>query len=176
MKFKKEIRDKENMERLASTIETLESFKENKDLPRVIRNQIRDIYDILREEKNGSISVRAANAVSMLDSLTQNRHMESHIRTTLWHVVSKLESIREWFVIIISSTILSIQRYSNYRCMIMDISKFFDLKSLKKNFDKKHTKLLIYAGISMILIGIAFILTISLFIWNHFPGINLDYS
>jgi uncharacterized protein (UPF0147 family) len=31
----------------------------------------------------------------MLDSLTQNRHMESHIRTTLWQVVSKLESIRE---------------------------------------------------------------------------------
>ncbi|MGZ8887478.1 MAG: UPF0147 family protein [Nitrososphaeraceae archaeon] len=50
---------------------------------------------MLKEEKNGSISVRAANAVSMLDSLTQNRHMESHIRTTLWQVVSKLESIRE---------------------------------------------------------------------------------
>jgi uncharacterized protein (UPF0147 family) len=95
MKLKKEIRDKENMERLQSTMETLESFKENKDLPREIRNQIRDIYDILKDEKNGSISVRAANAVSMLDSLTQNRHMESHIRTSLWHVVSKLESIRE---------------------------------------------------------------------------------
>lgn len=95
MKAKKEIRDKENVERLESTITTLESFKENKDLPRVIRNQIKDIYEILKEEKNGSISVRAANAVSMLDSLTQNRHMESHIRTTLWQVVSKLESIRE---------------------------------------------------------------------------------
>jgi uncharacterized protein (UPF0147 family) len=95
MKSKKEIRDKENTERLESTISTLESFKENKDLPRVIRNQIKDIYDILTEEKNGSISVRAANAVSMLDSLTQNRHMESYIRTSLWQVVSKLESIRE---------------------------------------------------------------------------------
>ncbi|MGD1836390.1 MAG: UPF0147 family protein [Nitrososphaeraceae archaeon] len=83
------------MEYLQSTMDTLESFKENKDLPRVIRNQINDIYGILKEEKNGSISVRAANAVSMLDSLTQNRHMESHIRTTLWQVVSKLESIRE---------------------------------------------------------------------------------
>lgn len=95
MKIKKEIREKENMEYLQSTMDTLESFKENKDLPRVIRNQINDIYGILKEEKNGSISVRAANAVSMLDSLTQNRHMESHIRTTLWQVVSKLESIRE---------------------------------------------------------------------------------
>ena len=94
MKLKKEIRDKENLERLQSVMGTLESFKENKDLPRVIRNQIRDIYEVLKDEKNGSISVRAANAVSMLDSLTQNRHMESHIRTTLWHVVSKLESIR----------------------------------------------------------------------------------
>ena len=54
-----------------------------------------ELFQILKEEKNGSISVRAANAVSMLDSLTQNRHMESYIRTSLWQVVSKLESIRE---------------------------------------------------------------------------------
>ncbi len=46
----------------------------------------------------------------------------------------------------------------------MGISKFFDFNNLKKNLDKKHTKLLIYAGISMILIGLAFILAISLLI------------
>jgi uncharacterized protein len=31
----------------------------------------------------------------MLDGLTQNKQMESHIRTMLWQVVSTLESIRE---------------------------------------------------------------------------------
>ena len=58
MKIKKEIREKENMEYLQSTMDTLESFKENKDLPRVIRNQINDIYGILKEEKNGGRRVR----------------------------------------------------------------------------------------------------------------------
>ena len=51
---------------------------------------------ILKDEKGGgSISVRAANAISMLDGVTQNPQMQSHIRTSLWQVVSALESIRE---------------------------------------------------------------------------------
>jgi uncharacterized protein (UPF0147 family) len=31
----------------------------------------------------------------MLDGVTQNPQMQSHIRTMLWQVVSTLESIRE---------------------------------------------------------------------------------
>jgi uncharacterized protein len=31
----------------------------------------------------------------MLDGVTQNPQMQSHIRTSLWQVVSALESIRE---------------------------------------------------------------------------------
>lgn len=92
---KKELKQKENKDRLSSTINMLESVVKNPDIQRNIRNQVREVLSILKEEKNGSISVRAANAVSMLDSLTQNRQMESHIRTTLWQVVSTLESIRE---------------------------------------------------------------------------------
>ena len=42
-----------------------------------------------------SISVRAANAISMLDDVTQDPNMPSHVRVTLWQAVSKLESIRE---------------------------------------------------------------------------------
>jgi len=95
MTSKKEQKLKENTETLQNTIATLDLVKDNKDLPRTIREQIQSIYLMLTDEKNGSISVRAANAMSMLDSLTQNRHMESHIRTVLWQVVSKLENIRE---------------------------------------------------------------------------------
>lgn len=45
----------------------------------------------------------------------------------------------------------------------MDFSRFFgEFNSLKKNLDKRrYTKLLVYAGISMILIGIVFIIVIS---------------
>jgi uncharacterized protein (UPF0147 family) len=56
---------------------------------------VKEVYNTLKDEKSGSISVRAANAISMLDTTTQNPQMQSHIRTMLWQVVSSLESIRE---------------------------------------------------------------------------------
>ena len=56
---------------------------------------VKEVLGILKDEKGGSISVRAANAISMLDNVTQNPQMQSHIRTMLWQVVSTLESIRE---------------------------------------------------------------------------------
>jgi len=65
------------------------------NIQRNIRNMIREVLAILKDEKGGSISVRAANAISMLDGVTQNPQMQSHIRTSLWQVVSALESIRE---------------------------------------------------------------------------------
>jgi len=42
-----------------------------------------------------SMSIRAANAISILDSMSQDKRIESHIRTMLWQVVSNLEAIRE---------------------------------------------------------------------------------
>jgi len=42
-----------------------------------------------------SLSIRAANAISILDSMSQDKRIESHIRTMLWQVVSNLEGIRE---------------------------------------------------------------------------------
>jgi uncharacterized protein (UPF0147 family) len=56
---------------------------------------IKDVSVMLRDEKSGNSMVRAANAISMLDTITQNPQMQSHIRTMLWQVVSTLESIRE---------------------------------------------------------------------------------
>jgi hypothetical protein len=92
---KKEIRDKENQERLANAISTLDSIARNNNIQKNIRNIVREILIGIKDEKNGSISVRAANTISMLDNVTQNPQMQSHIRTLLWQVVSTLESIRE---------------------------------------------------------------------------------
>ncbi|HET6590676.1 MAG: UPF0147 family protein [Candidatus Nitrosocosmicus sp.] len=92
---KKELKQKENLERLNSAITTLDSLIKNVNIQRNIRNMIREVLAILKDEKGGSISVRAANAISMLDGVTQNPQMQSHIRTSLWQVVSALESIRE---------------------------------------------------------------------------------
>ena len=51
------------------------------------------MIDLKSEEY--SISVRASNAISSLDDITQNPNVPSFVRTSLWQVVSVLESIRE---------------------------------------------------------------------------------
>jgi uncharacterized protein len=95
MTSKKELRKKENLERLSNAIATLDSISRNNNIQRNIRNMIREVMSAIKNEKNGSVSVRAANAISMLDNVTQNPQMQSHIRTMVWQVVSTLESIRE---------------------------------------------------------------------------------
>ena len=92
---KKELKRKENQERLANAITTLDMISKNNNIQRNIRNMIREVHVALKDEKAGTVSVRAANAISMLDTVTQNPQMQSHIRTMLWQVVSTLESIRE---------------------------------------------------------------------------------
>ncbi|HEX7033588.1 MAG TPA: UPF0147 family protein [Nitrososphaera sp.] len=92
---KKELKEKENQERLARAIETLDAITKNNDVQKSIRNMIKEVLLALKDEKSGSVSVRAANAISLLDSATQSPQMQSHIRTMLWQVVSTLESIRE---------------------------------------------------------------------------------
>jgi len=48
----------------------------------------------LQDEKD-SMSVRAANTISVLDDVTQDPNMPSYVRVSLWQAVSKLEAIRE---------------------------------------------------------------------------------
>ena len=92
---KKEEKERVNLEKLTTTISTLDAIVKNRDIQRNTRNLVKDVLAILKDEKSGTITVRAANAVSILDGLTQSRQMESHIRTMLWQVVSILENIRE---------------------------------------------------------------------------------
>jgi hypothetical protein len=92
---KKELKEKENLERLARAVGTLDTITKNNDVQKSIRNMIKEVLIALKDEKGGSLSVRAANAISLLDNATQSPQMQSHIRTMLWQVVSTLESIRE---------------------------------------------------------------------------------
>jgi uncharacterized protein len=72
---KKELKQKENIERLNNAISTLDSLIKNVNIQRNIRNMIREVLAILKDERGGSISVRAANAISMLDGVTQCNHI-----------------------------------------------------------------------------------------------------
>jgi uncharacterized protein len=57
---------------------------------------IRELLVLLKnKDQKISMSIRAANVISILDSISQDKRIESHVRTMLWQVVSNLEGIRE---------------------------------------------------------------------------------
>jgi uncharacterized protein (UPF0147 family) len=86
--------DAQNKESMKGAIETLNLIASNKATPRTIKKSISDlVIDLSKEEY--SLSVRAANTISLLDDVTQDPNMPSYVRTQLWQAVSKLESIRE---------------------------------------------------------------------------------
>ena len=85
----------QNQERLTHSTETLENIKKDIQIPKRIKRLITEANLMLKDENNGSMSVRAANAISIMEELTYSRHVQSHIRTKIWDVVSSLEAIRE---------------------------------------------------------------------------------
>lgn len=85
----------ENQERMTHSTETLETIKKDIQIPKRIKRLITEANLMLKDENNGSMSVRAANAISIMEELTYSRHVQSHIRTKIWDVVSSLEAIRE---------------------------------------------------------------------------------
>ena len=84
----------QNLEFLNNSMSTLNQIATNPSTPKNIRKNIADIVEQLKSDEY-SISVRAANTISLLDDLTQDPNLPSYVRTSLWQAVSTLESIRE---------------------------------------------------------------------------------
>jgi len=84
----------QNLEFLNNSVSTLNQIATNPSTPKNIRKNIADIVEQLKSDEY-SISVRAANTISLLDDVTQDPNMPSYVRTSLWQAVSTLESIRE---------------------------------------------------------------------------------
>jgi len=84
----------QNLEFLNNYMSTLNQIATNPSTPKNIRKNIADIVELLKSDEY-SISVRAANTISLLDDVTQDPNLPSYVRTTLWQAVSTLESIRE---------------------------------------------------------------------------------
>ena len=76
------------------SIGTLQLVSENPTTPRNIRKIIKDTITTL-QNSTLSLGVRAANAMSMLDEVSQDPNMPSFTRVTIWSAVSTLESIRD---------------------------------------------------------------------------------
>ncbi len=91
---KQMVDENQNKQALKESIDTLSQIVSNSATPKTIKNKISDLINDMQSEEF-SKSVRAANAISMLDDITQDPNMPSYVRTQLWQAVSKLESIRE---------------------------------------------------------------------------------
>ena len=83
-----------NKEAFDNAMQTLNQLATSHSTPKNFKKTINDLIIDLKSEEY-SISVRAANAISALDDITQNPNIPSFVRTSLWQVVSTLESIRE---------------------------------------------------------------------------------
>ena len=84
----------ENLELLNKAIAILSSISDNPSTPRNIRKLIKDSIDTLKDDSL-SVGVRAANAISMLEDVSQDPNIPSFSRVTIWSAVSSLESIRD---------------------------------------------------------------------------------
>ncbi len=84
----------ENKQAMESAIQTLNQLASSHSTPKNFKKTISDLIIELQNDEY-SLSVRAANTISSLDDITQDRNVPSFVRTTLWQAVSVLESIRE---------------------------------------------------------------------------------
>lgn len=75
-------------------IQTLAQMVSNPTTPKNIKKNLTDLISSLKTSQD-PISVRAANAISQLDDVTQDPNIPSYVRVTLWQAVSALEGIRE---------------------------------------------------------------------------------
>ena len=89
-----EAKQKENEEKIVNSIAVLQSVADSNITPRNIRKIVKDSM-IMLQDKTLSQGVRAANAISMLDDISQDPNMPSYARVTIWNAVSTLESVRE---------------------------------------------------------------------------------
>ena len=90
----KMVDETQNKQAMKEAVDTLNLIISTNSTPKTIKKSITDLVEDLMKEEY-SLSVRAANTISLLDDVTQDPNMPSYVRTQLWQAVSKLESIRE---------------------------------------------------------------------------------
>lgn len=87
-------KDQVNEMKLNQVVAMLNRIIVDSGVPRNIR---RAAFEALKMLNDRSLSpgVRAANAVSILDEISQDPNMPSYARTTIWNIIAILSSIRD---------------------------------------------------------------------------------
>lgn len=82
------------MQKVNQAMAILNRVAEDNTTPRNIRRTAKQASDMLLDE-NLSLAARAANAIDLLDNISQDPNMPMYTRTRLWNVISVLEGIRD---------------------------------------------------------------------------------
>ena len=87
-------KQEEYAQKLNQAMSVLNRVAEDNTTPRNIRRTAKQASDILLDE-GLSIAARAANAIDLLDEISQDPNMPMYTRTRIWNVISFLEGIRD---------------------------------------------------------------------------------
>ncbi len=84
----------EYAKKLQQAQSVLNMIADDNTTPRNIRRAAKQASDMLLD---GSISIaaRAANAIALLEDISQDPNMPMYTRTQIWNIVSMLEQMRE---------------------------------------------------------------------------------
>lgn len=72
----------------------LNMIADDNTTPRNIRRTAKQAADMLLDE-NLSVAARAANAIAILEDISQDPNMPMYSRTRIWNAISVLEGIRD---------------------------------------------------------------------------------
>ena len=86
--------NEEYMKKLSQAKQILNMIADDNTTPRNIRRTAKTASDMLDDEKL-SIAARAANAISILEEISQDPNMPMYSRTRIWNAISVLEGIRD---------------------------------------------------------------------------------
>ena len=82
------------LQKLNQAMAILNRVAEDNTTPRNIRRTAKQASDMLIDE-NISIAARAANAIDLLEQISQDTNMPMYTRTRIWNVISVLEGIKD---------------------------------------------------------------------------------
>jgi hypothetical protein len=87
-------RKEEYESRIKQALVILNDVSNDNTTPRNIRRAAKDAFDKLQVPEL-SLGVRAANAISILDDISQDPNMPPYTRTKIWQAVSVIEAIKD---------------------------------------------------------------------------------
>lgn len=80
--------------KMEQAMSILNMIADDNTTPRNIRRTAKQAADMLLDEKL-SVAARAANAIAILEDISQDPNMPMYSRTRIWNAISVLEGIRD---------------------------------------------------------------------------------